>query len=392
MFNAVLCRYGEIGLKGDNRGFFEKTLIKNIVQALEPLPGADVQRISGRILVTYPKRFKSAEILERLRRVFGLVSFSPVLAVKPELDEIYQAAEKIFNAHASVKTFAVRGRRADKRFPLQSPQLAAWLGSRLLESHPDLIVDLDHPDLRIEVEVRETLALVYEDVYPGPGGLPVATSGQGVLLLSGGLDSPVAGWMAMKRGIQITAVYYHSFPFTGDHAWQKVIDLGRKLAAYNRGALKLVIVDVAAIQEAIIKQCPEKLRVTLLRRLMMRLAQSVAEEMGAKVLITGDSVGQVASQTLESLSVVAQAADMLQLRPLAGMDKMEIVAWARQIDTYDLSVLPYPDCCSLFVPRHPATRPDLRETLRAEELLERDHLLAEALKTREVIHLTASDY
>ena len=388
MFNAILCRYGELGLKGDNRGYFEKTLLSNIVQVLEPLAGVSVKRLSGRILVTYQQNVES--VLERLRLVFGLVSISPAIVVKPDVEEIYQAAEHLFSGFYNAKTFAVRCRRSDKRFPMKSPQLGAWLGSRIIENHPDLKVDLGSPDLAVNVEVRESLALVYAAVYPGPGGLPVSSSGHGVLLLSGGLDSPVAGWMAMKRGIKLTAVYYHSFPFTGDHAKQKVIDLARRLAAYNRGSMQLVIIDVASIQETIIERCPEKLRVTLLRRMMLRLAESLAAQIKAQVLITGDSVGQVASQTLESLNVISEAVDMLLLRPLCAMDKTEIIALARQIATYETSILPYQDCCSLFLPRHPATRPALRETLQAEALVEWRPLLENAFNTREVINLAAS--
>lgn len=386
MFNTILCRYGELGLKGDNRGFFEKTLLSNMVRVLEPIPGVKVQRLYGRILVTCQEDVEG--VLERLKLVFGLVSFSPVIAVQPDLETIYQAAAGLLLAHHSIQTLAVRGRRADKRFPLTSPDLGAWLGSRLLPLRPELRVDLENPDLRIEVEVRESAALIFAETYPGPGGLPVSCSGKGLLLLSGGLDSPVAGWMAMKRGIQLSAVYYHSFPFTSEHARLKVIDLGRKLAQYNRGSLRLSVIDVAALQESIIKQGPEKLRVTLLRRMMMRLAEKTAREQKAQVLITGDSVGQVASQTLESMGVISQAVSMLHLRPLCGMDKIEITSLARQIDTYDISILPYQDCCSLFVPRHPATRPHLDETLKAESRLDWEPLLEEAYQRREDLRIS----
>ncbi|HEX3010480.1 MAG TPA: 7-cyano-7-deazaguanine synthase, partial [Syntrophomonadaceae bacterium] len=231
--------------------------------------------------------------------------------------------------------------------------------------------------------------LVYSDTIAGPGGMPVGCSGQGLLLLSGGLDSPVAGWMAMKRGIKIAAVHFFSFPYTGERSKKKVIDLAEKIAIYNQNDMQLFIVNFTAIQETIWKHCPEKFRVTIMRRMMLRITEKVAKNEGALAIITGESVGQVASQTLESMSVIGQACSMLQLKPLVGMDKTEIIERARKLDTYDISILPFEDCCSLFVPRHPVTRPVLNQVIQAEAGIDWETLIDQAVEEVEKLHLAA---
>lgn len=389
MYDAILVRYGEIGLKSGNRKFFENTLMNNLRQSLAPLPDTQVVTSSGRILVRTAG--PTEEATEYINRVFGVVSTSPVMVVRPEWTAIETAADQMIEAAGAISTFKVEARRAEKSFPLSSPEINQTLGAYLLKNHPGLKVDVHHPDLKIEVEVRTREVLLYGFVCPGPGGLPVSSSGRGLLLLSGGLDSPVAGWMMMKRGIKLAAVYFHSFPYTGDRSKEKVVSLARQLAMYNQGEIKLYVAHITEIQEAITRHCPEKMRVTILRRMMLKIADRVAAREKALALITGESVGQVASQTLESMNVIGAATSALILKPLCGMDKTEIVGIARKIATYETSILPYEDCCSLFVPKHPVTRPVLKEVEAAEQEAPVDWqvLLEQVMDQLEIIKVKA---
>jgi len=389
MYHFILVRYGEIGLKGGNRKFFENTLMNNLRLALSSLPEVEVFTSSGRILVRTAGHLEEAT--GYINKVFGVVSTSPVMVVKPEWSAIETAADQLVEAAVGIHTFKVEARRAEKRFHLKSSEINCALGSYLLENHPSLSVDVHNPDLKVEVEVRTREVLLYGSVSPGPGGLPVSSSGRGLLLLSGGLDSPVAGWMAMKRGIKLSAVYFHSFPYTGDRSKEKVVSLARRLAPYNQGEIKLYVAHITEIQEAITHHCPEKMRVTILRRMMMRIAERIAARERALALITGESVGQVASQTLESMNVIGAATSALILKPVCGMDKTEIVEISRRIDTYDTSILPYEDCCSLFVPKHPVTRPVLEEVeaAEAEAGVDWHDLLQQSLGRLEIIKVTA---
>ncbi|MGE5454703.1 MAG: tRNA uracil 4-sulfurtransferase ThiI [Methylocystaceae bacterium] len=391
MYDVILIRYGEIGLKGGNRKFFENILMNNLRQALSSLPEVQVFTSSGRILVRAVGQL--AEATRCINQVFGVVSTSPVMVVKPEWSAIEAAADQLIDASGIIHTFKVEARRADKSFPLNSPEINRTLGEYLLQSHPGLKVDVHSPDLKLEVEVRYREVLLYGSICPGPGGLPVSSSGRGLLLLSGGLDSPVAGWMAMKRGIKLSAVYFHSFPYTGDRSKEKVVSLAHHLAPYNQGEIKLYVAHITEIQEAITHHCPEKFRVTILRRMMLRIAQMIATREKALALITGESVGQVASQTLESMNVIGAATKALILKPVCGMDKTEIVEIARKIDTYDTSILPYEDCCALFVPQHPVTRPVLEEVQAAEEEANVDwtELLQQSMNRLEIIRVKAKE-
>jgi thiamine biosynthesis protein ThiI len=387
MYDAVLVRYGEIGLKGANRGFFESILIKNIRLALQNEKGANVYTTSGRILVKTDGNEK--KVMNLLTGVFGIVSTSPVIKVDADMESFLDAAQQLVNNSPNLKTLRVDCRRADKNFPITSPEVSRILGSKLLDAFPKLKVDLHNPDININVEIRTDDSLVYADTIAGPGGMPVGCSGKGLLLLSGGLDSPVAGWMAMKRGIKIAAIHFFSFPYTGERSKKKVLDLAEKIAIYNQNDMQLFIVNFTAIQETIWKHCPEKFRVTIMRRMMLRITEKIADREGALAIITGESVGQVASQTLESMSVIGQACSMLQLKPLVGMDKTEIIDRARKIDTYDISILPFEDCCSLFVPRHPVTRPALNQVIKAEEGSDWETLIEQAVDEVEKLHLVA---
>lgn len=386
MYQVVLVRYGEIGLKGMNRRYFEDLLVRRVKQSLEGLGPRPVNRIHGRLLVE--TRDDAAEIMDRLCRVFGIVSISPAIRTPLELSCMQEAALSVMAEawQGPGETFKVQARRANKAFPHDSLELNHLIGGYLLSRLPGLRVDVHHPGHTLYVEVREKEAYVYTRVVPGPGGLPVGSSGRAVLLLSGGIDSPVAGWMAMKRGLELEAIHFYSFPFTGEKSREKVIDLCRVLARYG-GRLRLRVAFFTEAQRAIQLTCPEELRVTVMRRLMFRIAQRTAERLGALALVTGESLGQVASQTLESIAVIQAATSLPVLRPLIGMDKTEIVELARKIGTYEISIRPYEDCCALFVPRHPRTRPRREQVEEAERSMDMEALVEEALEKSQVLEL-----
>lgn len=389
MEEVVLVRYGEIGLKGRNRPAFENRLVENIRKALDADSGASVRKEYGRIVVG----FGGAEIpdwaIARLRSVFGVVSVSPAKAVELSLDAALSAAhlmvqEEIKKKRAPV-LFKVEAKRSNKNFPMTSPEINGWLGSRLLKAFPDLKVDVHDPDFVVNVEVRDKAIYLYTGRFDGPGGLPVGSSGSGLLLLSGGIDSPVAGWLAMKRGIRLHAIHFHSFPFTSDRSKEKVVDLARTLSRYSARPVPLHVVNFTPTQTQIRQHVPEAMGITIMRRMMLRIASRLAQRLEIPALITGESVGQVASQTLESLAAINEVTSMPILRPLVTMDKEEIVALAERIGTYETSILPYDDCCTLFVPRHPETKPRLERAQRAEEALAIDELVEEAVATVETI-------
>lgn len=384
MYDHLMVRYGELGLKGDNRGYFKSALNNNIKKAVETA-GSGLSIKDNRILLT--PGLKMEDTIQLLQRVFGLVSLSPVITVASDLDAIYQAAQSIIYAKQP-RSFKIETRRANKSFPLDSMQVSREIGGRILEHSPEIRVDVHNPELTVYIEIRADNSYIYDEILPCGGGLPVGTSGRAMLLLSGGIDSPVAGWMAMKRGIKISAVHFYSYPFTREPAKQKVIELARVLAEYNND-LELHIVNIGEIQETISKVCPNKFRITILRRMMVRLAEQLASKTGDQVLISGESVGQVASQTLESMIAIGQATDMVILKPLCGLDKTEITVKARQIGTYDISALPFEDCCSMFVPAHPVTKPTLTQVLEAENTYNWTQLLQEAINDVETLHLKA---
>jgi thiamine biosynthesis protein ThiI len=392
---VLLIKFGEIGLKGGNRRFFERLLIDRLKAALADLPGGVpwIERVRGRFLLDLSS-IPAAMAVDRLGRVFGVVELCPALRMEADLDALAEASREVlgkaladFAGDRPVR-FRVAARRADKRFPVNSMELNQLLGAHLLRSEPRLQVDLHHPEITVEVEVREEGAYVYAQSCRGPGGLPVGSSGKALLLLSGGIDSPVAGWMGLKRGLELEAVHFHSFPFTSERAQEKAVDLARTLSPWAGGSLALHLLSFTETQRAIRNACPEELGVTLMRRMMFRMAQALAGRVDAHALVTGDSLGQVASQTLASLSVIGHATDLLVLRPLIGLDKTEITDLARKIGTFDISARPYPDCCSLLLPRHPATRPTLAGVERAEARLDASGLMERALAGRETLQLT----
>ena len=382
MEKVVIVRYCEIHLKGKNRGYFERVFMNNMEKSLSGIRH-EIRRPSGRYLVEKFEESYTDEIVDRLRRVFGTHTLSVGYKVPAEMKAIWEAVLKVAPQSG---TFKVQSNRADKHFPMHSMQLNAEIGGRLLSERPSLSVDVHSPENTVNIDIREDgEALVFCDMIKGAGGMPVGTSGKGLLLLSGGIDSPVAGHMIAKRGMKLVGLHFHSYPYTNMQAREKVEELARILARYT-GGMDLCVVQVTHMQEAIHKFCPEEMMVTLLRRFMMRIAERTAESCGAQCIITGESLGQVASQTIEGMtSSNAVVRRLPVLRPLVGFDKTEIIARAREIGTYETSILPYEDCCTVFLPKHPLIRPDLAKVERAEAMLDIDALLTEAIASTELV-------
>lgn len=384
MEKVIIIRYSELHLKGKNRGYFERVLITNIEKALKGLKH-ELKRQSGRYLVENFDGFDTDEIVSRLKKVFGIHSLSVALKVDSDMDAIFKAAEEVCFDNGS---FKVETHRADKTFPLNSLQISAEIGGRLLKKFKNLSVDVHNPQFIINIDVRENgTALVFNEFFKGAGGMPVGTSGKGLLLISGGIDSPVAGHMIAKRGMQINCIHFHSYPYTNMQARDKVIELAKVLSGYTCGT-KLNIVSVTHIQEEIHKKCNGEYMVTLLRRFMMRIAEAVAKKCGAQCLITGESLGQVASQTVEGITSSNSVVKCLPvLRPLCGFDKDEIIERSRDIGAYDISIQPYEDCCTVFLPKHPVIKPSIKSVLEEEDKLDVEKLIEEAISTLEVISL-----
>ncbi|NLP36919.1 MAG: tRNA 4-thiouridine(8) synthase ThiI [Firmicutes bacterium] len=386
MKTLFLIRYGEIGLKGKNRTFFEKTLTNNIKRALRDLAHCRIYRTHSRHFVEVTEGDAEA-VAKRLQEIFGIVSVSPVAVADLSLEAIQDVALKEFAKVARPGLrFKVNTKRANKQFPLPSMEVSAKVGAHLLKNFSGLKVDVHEPEAVLDVEIREENAFIYTERLEGPGGLPVGVAGKGLLLLSGGIDSPVAGFLTMKRGVTLEALHFHSPPFTSERAKEKVIDLCRRLASYG-GKIRLHLAHFTEIQTELRLKTPERLMVTLMRRMMFRIAQRLAEETGALALITGESLGQVASQTMESMNVIERVTSIPVLRPLIGMDKQEIMTLAQKIETYPISIRPYEDCCTLFLPDFPATRPRLQQVEEAEKALEIEALVAGSLEKREVLEI-----
>lgn len=377
----ILVRYGEIALKGKNRNLFEQQLQNNMKVAVRDFR-AKVIRMHGRLLVSGPEEYEN-QLLTHLSRVFGVTSISTVRETVLDLAQIKETAAALAEKHAQgKKAFKIDTRRSNKYFPLTSPEISRELGSYLQSLYKELVVNLDNPDFTISVEIGYDRAFVYMDKTDGPGGLPVGVTGKGLLLLSGGIDSPAAGWLTMKRGLSIEALHFHSFPFTSRRSQEKVADLCRVLARYC-GGINLHMIQVTEIQKELRARCPEEMGVILLRRMMVRLAEMLSARRKLQALVTGENLGQVASQTLSSIDVISKATEMLILRPLIGMDKKNIMELAEKIDTYDISILPYEDCCTLFVPKNPVTKPKLDAVTAMEAELDMEDLLQEAFSTLE---------
>ncbi len=388
MERVMLIRYGEIHLKGRNRPFFERTLLDNIRKALVDFEGVKVIKAQGRFFVENYSNERL--IIDALTKVFGIVSISPAVKIEKDLERIYETAEVLMKDILTEEnkdniTFKVESRRSDKKFPLNSMELSQQAGARLLSRFPQLKVDVHNPEVTVNIEIRE-YAYLYNRIIPGSGGMPVGTNGKATLLLSGGIDSPVAGYMISKRGVEISAVHYHSFPYTSDRAKEKVIDLAKELTKYC-GSIKLYVVPFTRIQQELFEKCPDSQLTVLMRRFMMAIAERIAINDGSKALITGESIGQVASQTIDSLAVTDDAVSMPVFRPLIGLDKIEIMNIAKQIGTYETSILPYEDCCTIFLPKNPVTKPKLEKIRQSEIRLDVEELIADAVEQVEVIQL-----
>jgi thiamine biosynthesis protein ThiI len=387
---GVLCRFGEIFLKGANRAFFEETLRHNIRQALSGLPSARVHTPRGRIMVDVMPG-DVTEACARLERVFGLVSISPATRVEPDITAIGNAAlgavqDELARDRAARRSFRIEARRSDKTFALTSYEIAHRVGAQI-QSATGLPVDLENPALTVGIEVGATAANVFTRIIPAPGGLPVGSSGRALLLLSGGIDSPVAGWLAAKRGLALDALYFHSPPFIGEKSKDKVVALARTLATRWQAVRSLYVAPFTDVQRRLREAGKPALAVVLYRRMMMRVADDVADRIGAGALVTGENLGQVASQTVRNLATIQAAARHLVLRPLLTYDKSETTTLARRIGTYDLSTLPYDDCCSLFVPPHPATGARVVDVEPAEAKLDVDAEAAAVSAAAEEIRL-----
>jgi thiamine biosynthesis protein ThiI len=388
---TMLVRYGEIHLKGLNRPFFERVLLQNIKAALEDFAGVTVEMREGRVYVQGYAPAAEERVAGRLCRVFGVHSVSPVIAVPKDFESIFEAARALMAQAASggAATFKVRARRADKRFPLTSMELAAEMGGRLIGAFPGLKVDVHQPQVMLDIEIREQ-AYLYTGAKKAVGGMPVGTGGRAMLLLSGGIDSPVAGYMIAKRGVTVDCLHFESFPYTSAQARQKVIDLAKIMAGYC-GPMRLHIVSFTEIQKKLYEDGPPALLTILMRRFMMRIAERLAIKRKCGALITGENLGQVASQTMDSLHATGSVVSLPVFRPLIGFDKIEIMDRAREIGTYETSILPYEDCCSVFVPRHPATRPKPGESERAEAGMDVEAMIEQALSTLETLEISPRD-
>ncbi len=393
MYQSFLIKYGEIGVKGKNRFIFENMLMSQITHALKPVDGEfEVRKEQGRIYVQAVSEYDYEETVEALKRVFGIVGFCPVIQVEDEgFDKLSEDVIRYLDQAYSDKhfTFKVNARRARKNYPLDSMEINAALGERILEAFPEVSVNVHEPKVVVSVEIRSQINIYFEEIQ-GPGGMPVGSNGKAMLLLSGGIDSPVAGYMIAKRGVSLEATYFHAPPYTSERAKQKVVDLASIVARYS-GPINLNVVNFTDIQLYIYEQCPHEELTIIMRRYMMKIAEHFAEQSKCLGLITGESIGQVASQTMQSLAATNEACSMPVYRPLIGFDKQEIVEVSEKIGTYETSIQPFEDCCTIFVAKHPVTKPSLSvikksETKLAEKI---DELVREAIETAEVIKVEA---
>lgn len=383
--NTILIRYGEIFLKGNNRGYFESALAKNIRTALENFTFKFV-RVQNRFLLEDYDEAYETDIIDKLTKIFGIHSVSVAVKVKSTEEELEKAAVLMMKDKSG--TFRVTVNRADKRIQKSSMELAAQLGGAVLESNPNLTVNLHVFDTDLYVDIRENgLSYLFTDKIMGAGGMPVGTAGAGMVLLSGGIDSPVAAYMMAKRGLKLHAIHFHSAPYTSEMAKQKVVDLAGIVKNYS-GPIVLHVIPFTDVQLKIHEKCPAELMITIMRRFMMRIAERIAKANSCGALITGESLGQVASQTMESITVTnGVIEDLPVFRPLIGMDKTEIMDVARNIDTYDTSILPYEDCCTVFLPKNPVIRPKLETVLKAEAKLDVETLIAACIENQEIINV-----
>lgn len=381
-------RCGEVALKGMNKPYFERVLLERVRNAIACWDN-DSHWNGGLMLVRIGGDVPVDDAVRKLSKVFGVATVSPAISVEKDMDAIGEAAAAFvrdLKGEENIRTFKVKAKRADKLFPVQSPEIGAMVGGSILSGVPDIRVDVHEPDLKLFVDVRREAAYIYRDKIKGFGGLPLGTNGKGLILMSGGIDSPVAAFMMAKRGMRIEAVHFHSYPYTSKRAQRKVEDLCRVLAGYM-GTITMHVINLLPIQEEIVKNCPEDETTILVRRFMMRIAEEVAKKTKNMMLITGEDLGQVASQTAEALVVTDNVVDMPVMRPLIAMDKVDIMDKAKEIGTYDLSIQPYEDCCTVFLPKHPVTKPKLDRIQKSESALDVEGLVKAAVDSDEIVEI-----
>lgn len=380
MKEIILIKLGELVLKGLNRNVFEAALIRNIRRRLTPLGGFDIKTAQSTVYVTPHEGADMDTAVEKISKIFGIATFSRACAVEKQMSAILEAAGEYLKPQLlAAKTFKVETKRSDKNFSLKSPEISAEVGEDLLEKYPHLTVDVHEPDLIVRVEIRDFGAYVHGQPLRGAGGIPVGTGGSAAILISGGIDSPVAAWMMAKRGLELTAIHFASPPYTSERAEQKVADLLTKVSEYA-GRMNMFTVPFARVQEEIMAKCPEEFFTIIMRRFMMRISEKIAKQEYCSALITGESLGQVASQTIQAIVCTDQASEMPVFRPLIGMDKIDIIEISRKIDTFDISIQPFEDCCTVFTPKHPRTRPELPAVLEAEAALDCEALIEECVR------------
>ena len=397
--NILIVRAGEVALKGMNKPYFERMLVDRIKANLKKISEVgkdkdiDIYRHEGLIYVKADKALDIDEIIHETVKVFGVASVSKAVEAESDLDAIGAEAVRYMKAlieERGIKTFKVEAKRADKNFPVKSPEIGRIIGAKVLVGCKVLKVDVHDPDVLLKVDVRHDVSYIYDSKVNGLGGLPLGTNGKGMTLLSGGIDSPVATWMMAKRGMMIEAVHYHSYPYTSERAREKVIELAQIVSQYT-GRFKMHVINLLPIQEEIVKNCPEEETTIHVRRFMMRIAEKLAREAECQALITGEDLGQVASQTAEALVVTDSVVSMPVFRPLIGMDKIEIMDRAQEIGTYEKSIEPYEDCCTVFLPKHPATKPRLEKILESESRLDIETLVNNAIASQEIVLIKPED-
>lgn len=388
MEKLLLVKYGEIMLKGLNRPYFETQLVRNIKKSLSKAGDFNLIKAHGRVYVEIVRSLLTyEEIAEMVSDVFGVIAVAIAYRVKSDLEDIRAAAIEVSKMayDEGFRTFKVSTNRADKNFRPTSTEISGLIGGQIFHSFDDFMVDVRNPEVTIKIDIRQESYVYYRE-YKGNGGMPVGSAGKGLLLLSGGIDSPVAGFMALKRGLKLEACYFHSHPYTTEQAKEKVIELAKKLSIYN-GGMRLYIVNFTDTQLEIYHKCPHAQLTIIMRRVMMKIAEQIALKGCSQALITGESLGQVASQTIESLYVTNRSVDMLVLRPLIGMDKIDVIKIAEKIDTYETSILPYEDCCTIFVAKHPETKPKLENIMRSEELIDISKMVEKCLSDYETVDI-----
>ena len=387
MERVISVSLGEIVLKGLNRKYFEDRLIKNMKRVLRDFGEYKIYKEQGKIYIEGLEDHQENAI-KRLKKVFGLVYISPCIRTSREMEDIREAGLTLAREKLKgdkITTFKVETSRSDKRYPLKSPEISRDVGGYVLKNTDNLKVDVHNPDFMLYVDIKE-YGYVYIDRTKAYGGLPIGTNGKGLLLLSGGIDSPVAGFMMAKRGVEVDAVHFHSYPFTSQRAEEKVLDLAKIVSMYT-GPMKIYSVNLLNIQKEINKNCPEDEMTILSRRFMMRIAEEISREKGYQILITGENLGQVASQTIYSVDVINRSVQMPILRPLIGMDKVDIIEISKDIETYETSIKPFEDCCSVFLPKHPVTRPKLEDIVESEAVLDIERLVQEAIEGMKVVNV-----